>query len=179
MKRSRMPPRKAPMKRTEFKRKPGYQIPRGGKLRAKAKVSKRRRQMEADQVQFPKGVPFDEVRNYLPANVAEWPEIKRVLDKPALRTKYLKFVREQGGVCPLCKVRQVEEVHHICGGYSRGRADELCNVLAACGICHRQVQSVLSELPRVLRAKQEQDPDGCNWIRLTLLFGYFLPNKEE
>ena len=83
MKRSRMPPPKAPMKRTEFKRKPGYQIPRGGKLRAKAKVSKRRRQMEADQVQFPKGVPFDEVRNYLPANVAEWPEIKRVLDKPA------------------------------------------------------------------------------------------------
>mgnify|MGYP006935471817 CR=1 FL=1 len=172
MKRSRMPPRKAPMKRTEFKRKPGYQIPRGGKLRAKAKVSKRRRQMEADQVQFPKGVPFDEVRNYLPANPKDWPSIVRVIDKPAVRTKYLAFVREQGGVCPLCKAEPVSEVHHLVAG-SRGRADERCALLGLGSRCHREIQSVVSEYRRCWLAKLEQDPEGCDWIRLVLLLGYW------
>lgn len=148
-------------------------LARGTKpLKRKATVSKLRRLRESEHVEFPKGVPFDAVRKHLPSSNKDWPAIVRVLNKPALRTKYLAFVREQGGLCPLCRDEPVSEVHHLVGG-SRGRADERCNLLGIGHRCHREIQSVVSEYRRCWRAKLEQDPDGCDFIRLVLLLGYW------
>ena len=136
-------------------------------LNKKSKPSKRRRQLEAEQDVLPI-VPFEAVRQHLPSRVSDWPAIVRVLNRPNVVRAYLAELR--GSLCPLCRERQVSEVHHLVAG-SRGRADELCNLLAICGGCHREVQSVVSEYQRCWRAKREQDPDGCNWIRLVLLLG--------
>lgn len=155
------------LKRTEFKRKP-YEWKRNGKLRAKAPVSKRRRIREAEQYQAPEGVPFDEVPNHLPNSVAAWPQCVPVLNRPKLRTEYLAELR--GTPCPLCGKEEITEVHHLNGG-GKGRADERCNFLALGAKCHREIQSQPDQYQRCWRAKREQDPDGCNWVRLIQLLG--------
>lgn len=137
------------------------------RLNRKSKPSKRRRQLEAEQDVLPR-VPFEEVRQHLPSRVADWPAIVRVLDRPQVVRAYLAELR--GTLCPLCKERPVSEVHHLVAG-SRGRADELCNLLAVDQLCHSEIQSVVSEYKRCWLAKLEQDPDGCDWIRLVLLLG--------
>jgi 5-methylcytosine-specific restriction endonuclease McrA len=137
------------------------------RLNRKSKPSKRRRQLEAEQDVLPR-VPFEEVRQHLPPRVADWPAIVRVLNRPNIVRAYIAELR--GRPCPLCKERPVSEVHHLCAG-SRGRADERANLLGLCAACHREVQSVVAEYKRVWRAKREQDPDGCNWVRLVLLLG--------
>lgn len=136
-------------------------------LNRKSKPSKRRRQLENEQDVSPR-VPFEEVSQHLPSRVADWPAIVRVLNRPQVVRAYLAEMR--GTLCPLCKAEPVSEVHHLVAG-SRGRADELCNLLALCGGCHRSTQSVVSEYQRCWRAKLEQDPEGCDWIRLVLLLG--------
>jgi hypothetical protein len=149
-------------------------------LNKKAKVRKRRRQREAMQYQTPKGVAFDEVRQHLPANVSEWPEVVRVLNKPQVVRGYLAEMQREHRRCPLCPPhdrKPVAEVHHLTGG-SRGRADERTNLLAVCAGCHREVQSQVSEYQRVWFAKWLQDAPNVDWIRLVLLLGRW-PDFED
>lgn len=150
-------------------------LARGKPLNKKAKVSKRRRQREAMQYQTPKGVAFDEVRQHLPANVSDWPEIVRVINKPQVVRDYLAEMQREHRRCPLCPPhdrKPVAEVHHLVGG-SRGRADERTNLVAICGGCHRDVQSDRRQYGRVWGAKWQQDAPNVDWIRLALLLGRF------
>lgn len=125
------------------------------------------------------GVRFHETRLWLPSRVSDWPKVRIVNNKRAREVLLRHQLYECG--CPWCSLCEsyAEQMdgHHIFGG-SRGRSDELTNLLIVCRQCHERIQSDPTTLPEVLHAKWEHDRESVSWVRLTLLAGRWLDDLE-
>ena len=124
------------------------------------------------------GVAFDEVQSLL-GPVRAWPRIKRVDGRDVIVRVQRTFVNcfwcnERGDWHSQARHLQLDP-HHIFGG-SAGRSDELTNILPVHRPCHDLIQSDSKLLGRVLYRKWLLDRMCTNWVRLSLLFGRFLPD---
>lgn len=128
--------------------------------------------MATDLYQDGVGVYFNEIRQWLPSKVRDWPQV-RIVDSTGNRSQILSR-----GFCFMCGASSrwhgPLEVHHIFGG-SRGRCDSLTNLMPVCRACHEETQSVPAMLPKVLLAKWKHDRANVSWVRLVVLNQRWFP----
>lgn len=77
--------------------------------------------------------------------------------------------------CYFCGQNYGVESHHICG--ASGRSDEPCNLIRACGPCHRRIHGTEKPkicLAEVLLTKLSKDPKEFDFDRIEQLFGFCL-----
>lgn len=162
MKRSGPPTRRTPLKRGTKRlrrRSPGRDV----------KIQK------ADEFfQDCKGVWFHEVEGLM-GPVARWPRVRIVERRETIIVFKRRFCvcfwcgRQGGWDDPEGAPFRLDP-HHIVAG-SRGRSDELCNLMPLCRKCHELIQSDASLFGRVLWLKWSLDRETVDWCRLALLRG--------
>jgi hypothetical protein len=153
------------MKRTRMNR--SKPLSRGPSRARKDKAVKAREEWRDSR-----GVPFADVRFILGEDKFRWPKINRVRDQRVCQLFHELF--------PTCWVdhRLPAEAHHGASGYLRGRSDELCVLFALSKPWHDVVGSTKLPLGTLLWLKFKNDFCHTDWVRTTLLFGYFLPDLQ-
>jgi hypothetical protein len=161
------------MKRTELRRK--TPLSRGTKGLKRSRLNRRKR-MKATTAKaterYPDGhgVYFDEVRGILGEDTSRWPAVRRVKNPRVLAIFHQLHSKDW------IDFRCGPEAHHMAAGYLRGKSDELCALAALSGDWHPLVNTEALPLGHILYLKWKYDRPNCDWVRLTLLFGYFLPD---
>lgn len=118
------------------------------------------------------GLPFDEVRLWLPARVADWPTPPRVkVDRDGEMARF--HAEFKGKQCWMCDDVGME-LHHLAGG-RHGRTHERFVFTWLCKTCHENRVRVV-DLGRLLHAKWLHDRDGLDWVRLAIRLGRHLPD---
>lgn len=127
------------------------------------------------------GVAFSEYRKHLPKRAADFSAADRVRDAN-LGYRYHWLWRH----CQSCGRRYRDwvplEMHHLTGG-TKGRSDELTNVIMLCAMlpdgrigCHRRYGAGSEEdFAFLLWRKWVTDRWNISWVRLAILRGRFLP----
>jgi hypothetical protein len=116
------------------------------------------------------GVALDDLHQWLPARVSDWPRPKRKLDA---ERRYHWWNLHAGCKCWWCDRFPATDVHHICqAGY--GRSDEPTLLTAVCRPCHDTYARTI-DLPRWLQLKWEKDRPHTSWVHLAIRHGAWLP----
>ena len=130
-------------------------------------------------------VSFDEYRQQLPKRSSDFPKRRIVKDRELLATLHAEWARRG---CMACGVKPrfgsdvMLQLHHIAHG-GCGRSDERTNLVMLCSRgpdagCHSDVHGGTISLGRLLRLRWQAEPNTVDWVRLAILFGYFLPDLE-
>ena len=91
--------------------------------------------------------------------------------------------RELWDHCQVCQetynsLSVVLECHHIIGG-TKGRSDELTNLICLCRSCHQRLGPHSEEnLGTILFWKWATDRGTLSWVRLAILHRRFLPDLQ-
>lgn len=121
-----------------------------------------------------RGIEFGEIGFHLRGRPGDWPRITRVTRKGACT-----FMHEFHQACWQCGKRgyglDATQAHHIFEG-SRGKSEELCNIAMLCALHHGQLSDPIIPLGRILYLKWKHDWLHTDWVRMTLLCGYHLPD---
>jgi len=132
-----------------------------------------------DMKEYPDGagVPFDEAEELVRSfgTVYSWPSACR-RDDPMLLTS-IHYVRDH---CQACGSTTHLEVHHIIGG-TKGRSDELTNLIMLCRHCHQSAHGAYGgqlTLAQVLWHQWCNNRETLSWLRLMLLRRQFLPRPS-
>jgi len=126
----------------------------------------------SERYQDAHGVYFDEVRLILGEDRDRWPAVRRVTNP-----RVLEMFHEQHGWCWKSMTLH-PEAHHMASGFTRGKSDELCALAALSREWHSVVNTEALPLGHLLYLKWDNDRENCDWVRLTLLFNYFLPELQ-
>jgi hypothetical protein len=165
------------MKRGYIKRRVGLKQNRLQPFSKKNRKMKTKVQTYCDS----KGLAFEDVRAYMQKHygvrTADWPTVKPVADKHVC-----KMIHEMPwwfGACWNCEGHGdgwnvFIEAHHIVG--AGRRSDELCNIALLCSACHVEVKTRKLPQGRILFLKWKYDRQHCDWARLAILRGQFLPD---
>jgi hypothetical protein len=140
-------------------------------------MNPKKKNRKLDKNRFPDchGICLDEVPMFLPPRVADWPRAVRVDDIRVLEVMHGLF-----HACWNCGTARLLmpygyrlQAHHIAGGYTKGRSDEMCNIAMLCSQegCHPSVggENAILPIQRVLYLKWKFDRIHTDWRRLSLL----------
>lgn len=160
----------------ELKRNPDKQLKRTGfaprtkGIANRSKKAKAKLIAVAEAYEDSRGIAFDDVRGILGEDPSSWPAIKR----PRYRQVCWQF-HEIHSTC-WHSGDSWPEAHHLAAGYLRGKSDELCALVSLSREWHEKVNTEELPLGRILWLKWRHDRPSTDWVRLTLLFGYHLPD---
>ncbi len=159
--------RRTPLQRTTELKRGNKPLKRTALKRVSPKRAEKRKRAR-ERFQDGHGVYFDEVPLLLPGKVSDWHKVRIVDD-----AHVLNWFRDDA--CLLCGIcNGALDPHHLIGG-SRGRSDELCNVVGLCRNCHGTIQSDPAQTPLILRRQWKCYREWTDWVRLTLLRGSHWP----
>jgi len=129
-----------------------------------------------------RGLDFGKCRELLPTRASDFPKRHIVKDREALAAFHLAWNH-----CMVCgRTRPVVwtlEAHHMIGG-ANGRSDEATVLLMLCGpsvnsdTCHARAHGGDLELGQLLWVKWARDRAAVDWVRLSILYGRFLPDLQ-
>lgn len=117
-----------------------------------------------------RGLSLRDVRTMLGEDTSRWPKIGRpIRDRRVCEQFHALHDRcwFTGAAWP--------EAHHMGAGFTRGKRDELCCLVALSKAWHERVNTVELPLGTLLWLKWHHDWPHTDWLRLTLIFGYHLP----
>ena len=126
--------------------------------------------MYADSLGKPFRLAAAEVRSW--GHVSCWPPAERVTCPPLLTA--IRYLVDR---CQMCGDQRRLDVHHIIGG-TKGRSDELTNLILICRSCHQSIHSGHLTLSHVLWHQWAHNRDHLVWTRLACLRRQRLPTPE-